>query len=50
MIMERKPSRTIKNEAKKKGMRTLREDGIKKVLAGITTLSEVLSETQEIVD
>jgi len=50
MIMEKKPSRTIKNEAKKKGMRTLREDGIKKVLAGITTLSEVLSETQEIID
>ncbi len=50
MIMERKPSRTVKNEAKKKGMRTLREDGIRKVLAGITTLSEVLSETQEIVD
>lgn len=50
MIMEKRSSRTIKNEAKKKGMRTLREDGIKKVLAGVTTLSEVLSETQEIID
>ena len=50
MIMDRRPSRIIKNEAKKKGMRTLREDGIKKVFDGITTLSEILSETQEIMD
>ena len=50
MIVERKSSRAIKNEAKKKGMQTLRESGIKKVFEGVTTLSEVLSETQEIMD
>jgi general secretion pathway protein E len=50
MIMEKRSARTIKSEAKKKGMRTLRGDGIKKVYEGITTLSEVLRETQEIAD
>ncbi len=50
MIMERRTSRSIRNEAKKLGMRTLRGDGLKKVYEGITTLSEVLSETQEIAD
>ncbi len=50
MIIDKKSSRAIRNEAKKKGMRTLRGDGIKKVCNGITTLSEILSETQEIMD
>ncbi|MBU1767534.1 MAG: Flp pilus assembly complex ATPase component TadA, partial [Candidatus Omnitrophica bacterium] len=50
MIMEKKTSRAIRNEAKKHGMRTLRGDGIKKVYEGVTTLSEVLSETQEIME
>ena len=50
MIMERKSSRSIRNEAKKLGMRTLRGDGLKKVYEGVTTLSEVLSETQEIME
>ena len=50
MIVERKSSRAIKNEAKKKGMQSLRESGMKKVFEGVTTLSEVLSETQEIMD
>ncbi len=50
MIIERKTSRAIRNAAKKLGMRTLRSDGIRKVYEGITTLSEVLSETQEIMD
>ncbi len=50
MILEKKSSRTVRNEAKKLGMRTLRDDGLKKVYEGVTTLSEVLSETQEIMD
>jgi len=50
MIIERKTSRAVRTAAKKLGMRTLRSDGIKKVYEGITTLSEVLSETQEIME
>ena len=50
LIIERKTSRAIRSEAKKRGMRTLREDGIKKVYDGMTTLAEVLSETQEIME
>jgi general secretion pathway protein E len=38
---------TIKQEAVRKGMSTLFEDGLKKVLAGVTTLSEVMRVTQE---
>ncbi|HOM26682.1 MAG TPA: GspE/PulE family protein [bacterium] len=37
----------IKEIAKKSGMESLREDGIKKVLAGITTISEVLYTTRK---
>jgi type IV pilus assembly protein PilB len=37
----------IKEVARKSGMETLREDGIKKVLAGITTISEVLYTTRK---
>ncbi len=37
----------IKEIARKSGMETLREDGIKKVLSGITTISEVLYTTRK---
>lgn len=37
----------IRNEAKKEGLRTLREDGMDKVIKGITTVEEVLRVTQE---
>jgi type IV pilus assembly protein PilB len=37
----------IKEVARKCGMESLREDGIKKVLAGITTISEVLYTTRK---
>lgn len=37
--------RTIKETAIKNGMKTFRDDGIRKVIAGITTLSEVLRVT-----
>jgi hypothetical protein len=40
-------SSIIKEMARKKGMRTLREDGWLKVKQGITTVSEVLRVTQE---
>ncbi len=37
----------IKRHALAQGMRTLRDDGIAKALAGVTTLDEVLRVTQE---
>ncbi len=46
LILEKKDS-SIKEVARKQGMRTLREDGWLKVKEGITTLSEVLRVTQE---
>ncbi|MBI5746655.1 MAG: hypothetical protein HZA13_06620 [Nitrospirae bacterium] len=47
MIMERSDSSTIKNRAQKKGMKSLKEDGARKVIAGITTTEEVLRVTEE---
>jgi len=40
-------SNLIKREAKKHGMRTLREDGAQKVLKGISTVEEVLRVTRD---
>lgn len=42
LIVEKSPTSVIKNEAMKQGMRTLRQDGLAKVLRGLTTLSEVI--------
>jgi type II secretory ATPase GspE/PulE/Tfp pilus assembly ATPase PilB-like protein len=36
----------IRNKAVELGMRTLRDDGLRKVLSGETTLDEVLRVTQ----
>jgi general secretion pathway protein E len=47
MITEKTDSRTIKNHAISKGMKTLRTDGLEKVLKGITTIEEVLRVTQK---
>jgi len=47
LILEKKESHIIKEAARKKGMRTLREDGWMKVKQGVTTVSEVLRVTQE---
>lgn len=47
LIIKKTDSNTIKSLAVKKGMDTLKVDGIKKVLKGITTLEEVLRVTQE---
>jgi len=46
LIMNRAPATTIAQAALDQGMRSLRQDGWKKVLAGITTLEEVLRVTQ----
>ncbi len=42
LIVEKSATSVIKNEAMKQGMRTLRQDGLGKVLRGVTTLSEVI--------
>ncbi|MFC1781092.1 type II secretion system ATPase GspE [Planctomycetota bacterium] len=46
LIYTRESAGTIKRHALKKGLQTLRMDGARKVLAGITTVSEVLRVTQ----
>ena len=48
MIVANESSNIIANYAHKQGMRTLREDGVEKVLEGTTTLDEVLRVTQDI--
>ena len=47
MIVERRSAADIKVHALEHGMRTLRTDGWRKVLAGVTTLEEVLRVTSE---
>ncbi len=47
MIIKRSPTGVIKEYALSRGMRTLRDDGLAKVAAGITTIEEVLRVTQE---
>jgi type IV pilus assembly protein PilB len=47
LIMKRVTAEEIKQVAKKKGMKTLREDGLDKVFEGITTLEEVMKITQD---
>jgi general secretion pathway protein E len=47
LILEKKDSNIIKEAARKKGMRTLREEGWLKVIQGVTTVSEILRVTQE---
>lgn len=47
MIIKRTPAGVIKEYALSKGMRTLRDDGLTKAAAGLTTIEEVLRVTQE---
>lgn len=46
-ILQRMDSNTIKNAAVKRGFETLRADGGRKVLAGVTSVEEVLMATAE---
>lgn len=46
MIMKRQDSGMIKKAAVLAGMETMRDHGVQKVLAGVTTIEEVLSNTQ----
>jgi len=45
MIYEKVPASQLRKRARENGMHTLREDGVRKVLAGITTLDEVMRVT-----
>jgi len=47
MITETIDTQGIKNAAVSRGMKTLRKDGIEKVINGVTTLEEVLRVTQK---
>ena len=50
LIFEQVSSTELRVKARELGMRTLREDGLRKVVAGITTLAEVLRVTMGDVD
>ena len=45
MINKRSSTLTLRQRARELGMRTLREDGVRKVLAGLTSAEEVISIT-----
>jgi general secretion pathway protein E len=47
LIIQRRGAHIIKEAAVQKGMTTLREDGMRRVLAGVTTLEEVYRVTQD---
>jgi general secretion pathway protein E/type IV pilus assembly protein PilB len=46
LIYEKSPANVIRARARELGMRTLREDGVRKIMAGVTTPEEVISITQ----
>ena len=45
LIMKHASTQILKNEAKKRGMRTLRQGGLMAIYDGITTIEEVVRET-----
>ena len=47
MIMQRSQISVLREAARKKGMETLREAGIEKIKQGLTTIEEVVRETQQ---
>jgi general secretion pathway protein E len=50
LILQKADSQAIKRTAQDMGMDTLRDDGARKVLAGLTSVEEVLAATQEDVE
>ncbi|MEI6219641.1 MAG: type II/IV secretion system protein, partial [bacterium] len=50
MVFEKLPASELRACARRMGMRSLREDGLRKVVAGITTLEEVLRATMGDID
>ena len=47
LILKNADAQTVKRAAIAAGMDTLRDDGARKVITGMTTVEEVLSATQE---
>lgn len=47
LIMDKVQTSVLRQAARKEGMVTLREDGLKKVREGITTIEEIMRETQQ---
>jgi general secretion pathway protein E len=47
MVLQNSDAQSIKRAAQSQGMDTLRDDGARKVLEGVTTVEEVLAATQE---
>ena len=47
LVLGRASASEIRAKAQEEGMRSLREDGIAKVLAGVTTVEEMIRETQD---
>jgi general secretion pathway protein E len=45
-ILKKSDSKTIAQVAQRHGMRVLRDDGARQVLAGVTSVEEVLAATQ----
>jgi type IV pilus assembly protein PilB len=45
LIFDRAPTSVLRARAREMGMRTLREDGVRKILAGLTTPEEVIRST-----
>jgi len=45
MIFDHQPAMQLRVRAREMGMRTLREDGLLKVVSGMTTIEEVLRAT-----
>jgi type IV pilus assembly protein PilB len=45
LIYDKVPSNILRMKAREMGMRTLREDGVRKVVAGVTTADEVIRAT-----
>jgi type II secretory ATPase GspE/PulE/Tfp pilus assembly ATPase PilB-like protein len=50
MINNNASTISLRQRARELGMRTLREDGVRKVLAGMTTAEEVISTTMADLD
>ena len=46
LIIQKVPLSELREAARKQGMKTLREDGLDKIYEGVTTIEEVLGETQ----
>jgi type IV pilus assembly protein PilB len=45
LVLKNSPTMVIKEKARELGMRTIREDGVRSILNGETTMEEVLKYT-----